>query len=292
MIKIPFTFLPPKILYKYSRFFLGPAERLEPRFQFLALNLEQVEARIKSLEYISMCMASITVFFLLELFICFMILSLSVPLFISIPISLFICLFVFMQQMAYPKLLASRRIRGVEINLLPALQDMYIQLNSGVPLFNILVNIAHADYGGVSEEFSKGVREIGIGRSQIDVLEEMAVRNPSILFRRALWQLVSGMKEGSDISTLIKEVMQAVSDEQLTQIQKYGGQLSPLALFYMLIAIIAPSLGITFIIILSSFIALSETITKSIFYGLLVVTLFFQILFLGMIKTRRPTLIN
>ncbi len=292
MIKIPFAFLPPQLLYKYSRLFLGFSEKLEPRFHFLALNLEQTEARIRPIEYISMCLASVTVFFFFSLIICFIVIGLGVPLFISIPIVLFVSLFVFMQQMAYPKLVASRRIRGVEINLLPALQDMYIQLNSGVPLFNILVNIAHADYGGVSEEFSKGVREIGAGRSQVDVLEEMAVRNPSMLFRRALWQLVSGMKEGSDISSLIKEVMQAVSDEQLTQIQRYGGQLSPLALFYMLIAIIAPSLGITFIIILSSFVALGEGATKAIFYALLIITLFFQIMFLGMIKTRRPTLIS
>ncbi len=292
MIKIPFAFLPPQLLYKYSRLFLGFAEKLEPGFHFLALNLEQTEARLRPIDYISMCLASVTVFFAFCLVICIIIIGLGVPIFISVPIVLFICLFVFMQQMAYPKLIASRRIRGIEINLLPALQDMYIQLNAGVPLFSILVNIAHADYGGVSDEFSKGVKEISAGRAQVEVLEEMAVRNPSLLFRRALWQLVSGMKEGSDISSLIKEVMQAVSDEQLTQIQKYGGQLSPLALFYMLIAIIAPSLGITFIIILSSFIALGEATTKAIFYGLLIITIFFQIMFLGMIKTRRPTLIN
>jgi uncharacterized membrane-anchored protein len=87
-------------------------------------------------------------------------------------------------------------------------------------------------------------------------------------------------------------VIQAVSDEQVMQIQRYGGQLSPLALFYMLIAVIAPSLGITFIILLSSFIALSEATTKAVFYGLLIITFFFQILFLGMIKTRRPTLMG
>ena len=292
MIKIPFTFLPPKLLFKYSRFFLGFSEKLEPRFHFLSLNLEQTESHIRPIEYISMCLASVTVFFTFSLILCFIITGLGVPLYASIPVIIFVSLFVFVQQMAYPKLIASRRIRGIEVNLLPALQDMYIQLNAGVPLFNILVNIAHADYGGVSEEFSKGVREIGAGRVQVDVLEEMAVRNPSTLFRRAIWQLVSGMKEGSDISTLIKEVMQAVSDEQLIQIQRYGGQLSPLALFYMLIAIIAPSLGITFIIILSSFIALGETATKTIFYALLIITLFFQIMFLGMIKTRRPTLIT
>ena len=292
MIKIPFAFLPPKILYRYSRLFYGAAQTLEKRFNFLSLHLEQTEAQIKPIEYISMCLASLTVFFIFMLFVALMVSTFDIPFIIGFVAALLVSFFVFMQQMAYPKLIASRRIRGIEINLLPALQDMYIQLNSGEPLFNILTNISNSDYGGVSKEFTKAVREINAGRSNLEVFELMAIRNPSILFRRALWQLASGMKEGSDISTLIHEVIQSIADEQVMQIQRYGGQLSPLALFYMLIAVIAPSLGITFIIILSSFIALSELTTKAVFYGLLIITIFFQLLFLGMIKTRRPTLMN
>lgn len=292
MIKIPFAFLPPRMLYQYSKYFYWISQRLEARFNFLALHLEQIEARLKPLEYISMCLASLTVFFVFMIFVAYMATAFKVPFLLGVGSAILVCLFVFFQQMAYPKLLASRRIRGIEINLLPALQDMYIQLNSGVPLFNILINISNSDYGGVSEEFGKAVREINTGRAQIEVFESMAIRNPSMLFRRVLWQITSGMKEGSDISTLIHEVLQAVSDEQVMQIQRYGGQLSPLALFYMLIAVIAPSLGITFIIILSSFIALSEVTTKAVFYGLLIITIFFQIMFLGMIKTRRPTLMG
>ena len=292
MIKIPFAFLPPKLLYAYSRFFYGVAQRIEPRFNFLALHLEQTEAKMKPIEYISMCLASLTVFFIFLLFLAVFATTFDIHIAIGIIGAIGICFFVFMQQMAYPKLVSSRRIRGIEVNLLPALQDMYIQLNSGVPLFHILTNISKSDYGGVSQEFDKAVRQINSGQSQLEVFEAMAVRNPSVLFRRALWQLAGGMKEGSNISTLIHEVIQSIADEQVMQIQRYGGQLSPLALFYMLIAVIAPSLGITFIIILSSFIALSEMTTKSIFYGLLIFTFFFQLMFLGMIKTRRPTLMS
>ena len=167
-----------------------------------------------------------------------------------------------------------------------------VQLNSGVPLFNILINISGENYGEVSKEFSKVVKKISSGISQIDVLDEMASKNPSLYFRRAIWQLVNGMKTGSDTAIVVKQIIKALSEEQLIQIQHYGGQLNPLAMFYMLITVILPSLGMTFLIIISSFIATSEIITKLIFWGLYGFVFFFQIMFIGIIKTKRPTLLG
>lgn len=291
MIKIPFSFLPLTTLYKVSSHFLGLAQRLERKYPNLSVYLTQAEARIGSLEYLSMCITATFLFATIFFFLSLILLFFKIPFFFVLVLTFIFTFFVFAQQLAYPKLIANRRVRQVERNLLPALEDILIQLNSGIPLFNILANVAEGDYGAVSDEFRQAVREINAGRSQIDALEDIALNNPSVLFRRAIWQIVNGMKEGADIATLIKDVMQAVTDEQLTQIQKYGGQLSPLALFYMLIAIIAPSLGVTFIIILSSFISIEENVTKSIFYGLIILTFLFQIMFLGMIKTRRPSLL-
>ena len=292
MIKIPFSFLPPKILNLSSRYCYGIGEKLCKRLPNLDIFLTQSQAQRTGIEYVSMCLASSIFFFVFVLiFGSFGLAAIGAPFYSSIIFAFVVTIFVLMQQITYPRLVASRRVREVEKNLIPALQDVNIQLNSGIPLFDILVNISNGDYGEVSREFKIAVKEINSGKSQIEALEEIAVRNPSVLFRRGLWQLVNGMKEGADIASLMKEVISAINDEQLNQIQKYGGQLSPLALFYMLIAIIAPSLGVTFIIILSSFIAMSPLMTKLIFYGLLIFTFFFQILFLGMIKTRRPTLI-
>ena len=48
---------------------------------------------------------------------------------------------------------------AIEKNLMPALQNILIQLNSGVPAFNILVNISSGKYGDLSKEFGKAVRK-------------------------------------------------------------------------------------------------------------------------------------
>jgi len=167
-----------------------------------------------------------------------------------------------------------------------------VQLNSGVPLFDILVNISKGDYGGVSKEFSMAVKEINAGKPQIETLEEMAAINPSLFFRRAVWQLVNGMKSGADMSGIVNEIINLLSEEQILQIQKYGSQLNPLAMFYMLMVVIAPSLGMTFLIILSSFISLSEPATKLVFWVLYGIVIFFQIMFMGIIKSKRPNLLG
>tara|TARA_Y100000310_G_C20647338_1_gene797393 strand:- start:1048 stop:1932 length:885 start_codon:yes stop_codon:yes gene_type:complete len=292
MMKIPFSILPQKDLYKFSRHFRGLAQRIESRVPFLEVHLKQAESKLNSVDYISMSIASSIIMFFVLLMISLPTIKFGASVAVPFVVALVITIFIFMQQMAYPRLVTSRRIRLIEMNLLPALQDMHVELNSGVPLFNILVNVSKGSYGEVSEELGKAVKEINAGKSQIEALEDLAVRNPSVLFRRAIWQIVNGMKGGADIADLIKDVINNISDEQLTQIQKYGGQLSPLALFYMLIAVIAPSLGTTFVIVLSSFIALGEGTVKVVFYSILIMTIFFQLLFMGMIKSRRPSLIS
>jgi hypothetical protein len=45
--------------------------------------------------------------------------------------------------------------------------------------------------------------------------------------------------------------------EQKISVQDYGKKLNPLAMFYMMIAIIIPSLGVTMIVVLATFLGLN-----------------------------------
>ncbi|MEM4244845.1 MAG: type II secretion system F family protein [Candidatus Nanoarchaeia archaeon] len=301
MIRIPYNFLPPKVLRRFAKAFIGLGQAVKPVFPLLDLNLKQSGMDVDAKEYIALCISSTLFFFVILGFILTFVFStptvisligFEAPLGVGFIVSAVFSLFVFAQQIMYPRIYSNRKIRGLEKNLLPALQNILIQLNSGVPLFNILVNISKGDYGDLSKEFSKAVKQINTGRPQVEALEELASENPSPLFRRAVWQIVNSMKAGSDLATVINDIINDLSEEQLVQIQNYGSQLNPLAMFYMLVAVIAPSLSITFIIIISSFIALSENATKMALWGLLVFIIFLQIIFLGMIKSRRPHLLS
>ncbi len=295
MFKIPYSLLPTKVLRNASSIFRGIGEALQNLFPFLKLYLKQAEAEISVKEYLSMCFLSSLLFFVFFGFFFILILALArvgKSFLFGLITAIVVTIFVFLQQIIYPRVYAHRRIKGIERNLLSALQNILIELNSGVPLFDILVNISKGDYGEVSREFLKAVREINAGRPQIETLEEIAAINPSLFFRRAVWQIVNGMKSGANMASVVNEIINSLSEEQILQIQRYGSQLNPLAMFYMLTVVIAPSLGMTFLIILSSFISLSEFATKLIFWGLYGIVVFFQIMFMGVIKSRRPNLLR
>jgi hypothetical protein len=106
-----------------------------------------------------------------------------------------------------------------------------------------------------------------------------------------LWQISNGMRAGSDISIIIKESIKSLNEEQLIQIQSYGNKLNPMIMFYMLSSIIMPALAITFLTIISSLVNLAEPVAVTIFLVLFGVVMFIQIMFIGVVRSLRPTLI-
>ncbi|MEK6858459.1 MAG: type II secretion system F family protein [Nanoarchaeota archaeon] len=204
---------------------------------------------------------------------------------------LMISLFTFGLQQAYPFIYQTRRQKNIERNLIPALEDMMVQLNAGVPLFSILVNISSSEYGELSSEFKKAVKKMNAGVPQTEALDDLGRNNPSVYFRRTLWQISNGMKAGSDIVIVIRESMKSLNQEQVLQIQTYGNKLNPLIMFYMLISVILPALAVTFLTILASMVNLDKATTQGLFIGVFVFIVIIQVMFLGVIKSTRPSLL-
>lgn len=198
-------------------------------------------------------------------------------------------LFVFSYLMRYPKFVALRRIKKLDKDLLDSLQHILIEIKSGVPLFNSLIGVTEG-YGEVSDEFKIIVKEINAGISEIKALERASLRNPSLHFRRPLWQITNAMKAGSNVASALEAIVETLTQEEIIGIRKYGQELSPFTLMYMLIAVIMPTLGITFLIILSSFAGI--VFPDSMFPLILLVLAIFQYFYMGVIKTKRPALVS
>ncbi|QQG38709.1 MAG: type II secretion system F family protein [Candidatus Woesearchaeota archaeon] len=295
MMKVPFSLLSAKVLDKRASSFIWVGDSLKHFFPFLELNLKRANFEANVRKYISMCVLNDLYFFIFITSILtfgMFVFDIANYYLVGPVLGIILTSFVFFQQLNYPKIVANRRIKDIERNLLPALRNILVQINSGVPLFDVFASISYSNYGEISNVFNKFVKEVNAGTSQVDALEEIADRNPSLYFRRAIWQLVNGIKAGADISTVLKEVIDSLSQEQLIQIQTYGAQLNPLAMFYMLLAVIVPSLSTTFVIVISSFISLTESATKNLFIALFIFVLFVQIMFLGIIRTKRPNLLG
>lgn len=199
--------------------------------------------------------------------------------------------FLYFTQINYPRTYSRKREREIEKFLIPALQDMLVQLNSGIPLYSIMVNLSISNYGELSTEFEKAVRQINAGIPEIEVIDSLGKRNSSEFFKRVLWQISNGLRSGSDMSIVIRDSIDALTDEQMIQIQNYGNKLNPFIVFYMLISVIIPALAVTFLTIISSIVNLSQNIIIAIFLILFVFVVFVQVMFMGLIKSSRPALL-
>ena len=78
--------------------------------------------------------------------------------------------------------------------------------------------------------------------------------------------------------------------EESIEIRKYGADLRLLSLIYMMLGVIIPALGLTFLIVLSSFPQIS--IPQPTFWMLMIGVLVGQFMFLGIIKSKRPNLME
>lgn len=289
--RTPFSFAPVDKLKKRSalfRQFVGYKKDTA-----LSRNLKNADVDLTREEYLSICFGGFVTSFLFLLILSstfLIIMRVERALVLSLGLAFLFAGFVFFSRIVYPRVYNNRKQKNIEGNLISALQDVLVQLHSGVPLFTIMINISLADYGELSEQFKKAVREINAGKPQIDVLEGLGEDNPSEFFTRALWQISNGMRAGSDISIVIQDTVNSLNEEQYIQIQEYGNKLNPAIMFYMLSSVILPALAITFLTILSSMIGISGTTTKMIFVGMFVAVMVIQIMFLGVIKSVRPSL--
>ncbi|MFB6145206.1 MAG: type II secretion system F family protein [Candidatus Nanohaloarchaea archaeon] len=185
----------------------------------------------------------------------------------------------------YPKIQTNKRTRKLEKDLPYALRDMLIEVKSGIALYDAMKTVTEG-YGEASKEFQRIIKDIDGGKSMVKALEESIVRNPSEKYRRALWQLNNSIKSGTDISIALESIVDSIIKKQKLEIKKYGKELNPYILVYLLIAVIGPSLGITGLIVISSF--TGTKVGKTTYLGILGGMIVFQAFFLNLIKSKRP----
>lgn len=297
--RIPYTFSSLDVLKKRTKVFLNVGSFFAKRSSSLAKNLKAADADITKEEYYASCFYSFLISFVALTVIFTSILGVVNANFYAISrfylagvgLAFLFSFFVLFSQMSYPKIYVIREGRMLDKNLLPALQDMLVQLNSGVPLFDIIYNISNSDYGEVSRKFKKIVREISSGKPQAIAIDDVGKRTSSVFFRRTLWQISNGMKAGSQMEVVIRESIDALNEEKILQIQNYGGTLNPLVVFYMLMAVVIPALAITFLTVITSMLGLDKFMVILLYITLFVLVLFLQITFLGIIRSRRPSLL-
>jgi len=175
--------------------------------------------------------------------------------------------------------------RRVDQEVVFAGRFLIIELQSGVALDKCFEHI-QKNYAVVGAYFGDIVNKIYLGTSIEDAINETLLTSPSPTLRRILWQVLNSLKTGSDVGPALNSVIEHIVKEQQIAVQEYGKKLNPLAMFYMMISVIVPSIGMVMVVVAATFMGLSLSLTVLLsiagFVG------FIQMMFLSMIKSSRP----
>lgn len=181
--------------------------------------------------------------------------------------------------------MVKRRAMDIDREVLFAGRFLLIKLNTGQPLINALTDASNS-YGVAAKYFKEIVRDIDLGTPLEEALDKAAYYTPSQRFKRILFQLTNALKTGIDPTKFLQSLLDEISDEQLIEIQRYGKKLNTMTLFYMLMAIVIPSLGVTILIVISGLLKFQIDIWG--FVLILVLLIILQTMFLTIFKFIRP----
>jgi len=112
----------------------------------------------------------------------------------------------------------AKRVREIEENL-PAALFQIASFPRRTSMEKIMREIAKSDYGALSEEFTKAIRQIDAGSPVPAALDYMAAENNSLLLRRACALLAESYRTGADMSQAFKEVAEDIFELQALQKQ-------------------------------------------------------------------------
>lgn len=209
--------------------------------------------------------------------------TLAFILFLIFPLSFLMLFGLFIRL---PEVKIKTRQKEIDKEIVYVGKFLLIELSSGVSLFDSMVSIAQ-NFKEAGKFFKRMVDKIRMGTPIEAALNEAIDEAPSDNLKKVLWQINNSLQTGSDIASSLTLVLEQIAQQQLIEIQQYGKKLNPLAMFYMMLAVIVPSLGITMLVVLSTLIKFSISLPILLMIALMIGVV--QFMFINIIKSSRPS---
>lgn len=205
-----------------------------------------------------------------------------------LPVMLLSFFATFFMVIKSPVTAISKRQREFDREVLFAGRFILVKLHSGKPLFNAFID-ASKSYGVASGYFKEIVDDINMGTPIEKALEKAMIYSPSEKFKKILFQMTNSLKVGIDVSDSLSSVLDEISNEQMLEIQRYSKKLNSLSLFYMLAAIVIPSLGTAILAVVGSLMGFlrDNSSASKIFFVVCIVIFVIQFFFIAIFKTTR-----
>jgi pilus assembly protein TadC len=260
--------------------------KLARKFPELYVTLQQADVRIEPAQFLRNSLisalgaaiaASISLFFFLS--------SFNKPLWLILFLGPLIYALAFFNLISLPRVKVIKLKKEIDKDIIFAGKFLIIEIGSGVPIYQALKNVS-VDYDCIGTYFKKIVDDIDIGTGVEEAITKAIIINPSESFQKVMWQIVNSIQTGADITLSMSAVLEQISRKQLIEVERYGKKLNPLAMFYLMIAVIFPSLGMVMVVVMVSFVDLK--LTLSTLLGIAAGITFMQYMFYSVITSVRP----
>ncbi len=179
----------------------------------------------------------------------------------------------------------SRKAKEIDRGVLFAGRFLLIKLSGGDPLIGAIEDVSK-NYGVASSYFGEIIRDVELGSTLEESLDKATRFCPSRHLKQILFQITNALKIGIDVTQFLQATVDEIAEAQLVEIMRYGKKLSSLTMFYMLLAIIVPSLGMTLFVVVASLLSISMDFM--VFLIILMVLIFIQFMFITFFKSARP----
>ncbi|MBC8501181.1 MAG: type II secretion system F family protein [DPANN group archaeon] len=178
-----------------------------------------------------------------------------------------------------------KRQKDIDREVLFAGRFLLVKLNAGKPLINALMD-ASKSYGVANKYFQSIMHEIDIGTPVEEALDKAVKYCPSSRMKKILFQINNALKIGIDVTKSLEAALDQIAEEQLIEIQRYGKKLNSVTMFYMLGAVVMPSLGLTMFVIVASMMNIDADMT--LFIVLAFFLMIIEFIFMTVFKSIRP----
>ena len=199
----------------------------------------------------------------------------------------FLVFFILFFGFAFLKVKGQIKKRASEIDreVLFAGRYLLIKLYAGRPLLNALLDTSKS-YGVASKYIKEILDDIDTGNPIEKALEKAMVYSPSEKFSKILFQVNNALKLGIDVTQPLESVIKEITIEQEIEVKRYGKKLNTIVIFYMLLAIVVPSIGMTMFIVVSSFINFPVGFKE--FFVVILFIAIIQLVFISTFRAIRP----
>ena len=210
----------------------------------------------------------------------------KLSLFLLAPAYLISFVLMFQYTMLTLKAKIKRRERDINREVLFVGRYLLVKLYSGRPLLNALIETANSR--GIAAKYIKEiVDDIDTGNTIEEALNHAMVYSPSEKLRKVLFHINNALQLGIDVTKPLESVLEEITKEEEIEIKKYGKKLNTLVIFYMVAAVIFPSLGVSLFIVISSIVNFQINLTILLIVTFFIVVL--QFVFIALFKSIRPT---